>query len=163
MQVDSNYRSDYSELANTNIEHYISLIFSTIFLSAINIAVSGHLLGYALGLSEKESDHFTIPIPYILRIKIRGSSVVAGFASLCISLLIVGLFISNVAHIIFINNLNATTSHWTACQLMATSVSVVVSLLIALVRTIIIFLKYSGPNSGEPPETPEERVKNLIN
>jgi FtsH-binding integral membrane protein len=142
----------------------VGLVLSTAFLSAINIAVSGHLLGYALNLRRPAQAHFTLGVPWVFSVKIRGITVLAGFAAYSLSLLLVGLTLSSVAKTVFIANLEATKSPWTACQAFAGVITVFACLLLASLRIALdtIQIKTDQRRRETAVETPAERAKRLV-
>ena len=111
----------------------LETVLSTLFISGINIIISGHILGYAFGLSTSGKDHFTLYLPPVIRLKVSGKRTFAGFAAFTISLLMVGIFLSEYANQIFIVNLGATESRWTAAQSLAATLSLIFCLLISAV------------------------------
>jgi hypothetical protein len=146
-------------------ERLISLmgvVFSTVVLSGINIAVSGQLLGYLFNLGKDGSDHFTMKIPSMLEIKLRGAQVAAGFAAFTVSLLLVGIFLSTAAHRIFVVQLGATENRWIASQALATSLSVTVCLLLGGVKTMVIVGRAYYLRQSVPVPSDTERVARLI-
>ena len=47
----------------------LGLLFSVSMLAGINIAISGHLLGFVFNLEAGGKDHFTLRIPFVLHLK----------------------------------------------------------------------------------------------
>jgi hypothetical protein len=125
---------------------YLAIIFSTIFISGINIILSGHLLGYVLNLNYESTNSFRLKIPWMLDIKIKGDRVFAGFAAFSISLLIVGIWFTDFANSVFINNLRATDSNWTACQALATSFSLSICLIVGGLKFSVLGIKAANSN-----------------
>jgi hypothetical protein len=144
----------------------LSLLLSTIFLSGINIAISGHLLGYVFGLNQDGEDDFTLRIPFMFTIRVKGACVVAGFTAYSLSLAIIGFEFSAAAKRVFIENLSATTSPWNACQGLAAILSVFLCLVCAGVRMIIDFrlarAAVARVTSTARQKTLEERAQSLI-
>ena len=66
----------------------LGLLFSVLMLAGINIAISGHLLGFVFNLETSGKEHFTLRIPFVLHLKIKGKQVAAGFAAFSLSLLV---------------------------------------------------------------------------
>src|SRR5262245_9244819 len=97
----------------------LKILLSTVVLSTIGIVVSGHLLGNMLSLSRRGENHLTIKIPHITYMEIKGEEVFAGFAVYFLVLLGIGLICPNYAKAMFIDQLEATDSKWTAAQLLA--------------------------------------------
>ena len=95
-----NYKNLISQAASG-----LEIVLSTLVISGINIAISGHILGYVLNLDESGDNYFLLPFPPILKLRINGNKVFAGFASFTLSLLIVGCFLPSIAKLIFIENL----------------------------------------------------------
>jgi hypothetical protein len=161
----------------------LGLVFSIVFLSGINIIISGHLLGYALKLTSEDREAtaakkgkpagqhqgnvFTLSIPINVGVKlsltVRGPQALAGFAAFGISLGIVGFFLSRQADIVFIHNLAATDNHFVACQALATLFSVVLCVVSGGLRLVADqFYIYSVSQRGRTVEkTPEQRAKDL--
>ncbi len=151
------------------ITEVVAAILSTAFLSGINIVVSGHLLGYALSISGEEEatndgNVFWLRIPYIFSIRVRGALVVAGFTAYSVSLALTGTILPKYAKLIFIDNLNATTSQWNACQGLAALVSVVFCLMLAAFRLLFDLWRAKELTNTRKVEvdTPEARVKKLV-
>lgn len=126
----------------------LTLILSVTVTAAINIIVSGHLLGYAFSLAEDDNNHFTINIPFVIYIKLKGKKVIAGFVGFAISLLIVILFFSDMPRQIFIDKYAVTCDSWSALQAMAALISVPICLVIALIRYIYETRKYVNCSAG---------------
>ena len=138
----------------------LSILLSTVVISGINIAISGQLLGYVLGLNSDASDHFTLRIPYLFRLQAQGRQVAAGFASFSLSLLLVGLELPAVARRVFIDSLQATDKQWIACQGLAAIISVGVCLGLGAMRTSWSY--YSAQVNVIEAPSPQERAANLI-
>jgi hypothetical protein len=145
---------------NKDILELLGIVFSTVFISGMNIVLSGHLLGYVFSLDDRGSNRFTLKVPYILELKIKGDRVIAGFAAFSISLLFVGFFLSDIANTIFMDNLKATENAWTACQALATSISLSVCLISGGIKFFVIGVKFASSSSIEG--NPDERVQKLI-
>ena len=148
----------------TNVVEILSTILSTVFISGINIIISGQILGHVFAFSQSGKNHFTLHVPLMLRLGIRGNRAFAGFAAFTISMLIVGIFLPKQANQIFIQNMGATESQWTAIQSLAASISVISCLILCALRSIWVtirswFIKRKE-SSIEP--TAEERVRKLI-
>jgi hypothetical protein len=107
------------------------VVLSAVVISGINIIVSGHILGSILSLRPEGEYYIRIPLPPVLDMRIRGSSVVAGFSAFAISLLAVAAFWIDAAKSMFIAHMQATEKPLTACELLATLVSVLGCVLIA--------------------------------
>lgn len=145
---------------NKDILELLGIVFSTVFISGMNIILSGHLLGYVFNLNDHGGNRFTLKVPYILELKIRGDRVIAGFAAFSMSLMLVGFFLTDTAKTIFIDNLKATDNSWTACQALATSISLTVCLLSGGIKFFILGIKFASASSVEG--NPDERVQKLI-
>jgi hypothetical protein len=141
-----------------NIPDRLGVLFSTVFISGINIALSGHLLGYILNLDERGANMFTLKIPFMLTIKIKGNKVIAGFAAFSISLMIVGFWFSDTAALVFMDRLKATESNWTACQALATSISLTFCLVIGGIKFFIQLIRVVLKT---PKDDLNQRAKNL--
>ena len=154
---------DESNIAEQVIK-VLGLVFSSVVISGINIAISGHILGYVFNFAEEGENHFTLPLPPVLRVRISGNSVFAGFASFTLSLLLVGCLMSEMAVQIFIHQLDATSSKWVACQSLAAGISVILCLVLGGIRWFItdIFNRKRIERMKKDVLTPEERVRRLI-
>lgn len=141
----------------------INTILSTAFISGINIIVSGHILGYVFNLKGSKENHFTLQVPFVLKLGIVGNRAFAGFAAFTLSLLLVACCLSDFACKLFIVNLCATDNRWTATQALATSISVVVCLSILIGRAIWTCISIWQAKNRRPMDTPspEERAKSL--
>jgi hypothetical protein len=161
----------------------LGLVFSIVFLSAINIIISGHLLGYALKLTSEDREAtaakkgktagqnqgnvFTLGIPINVGVKlsltVRGPQALAGFAAFGISLGIIGFFLSRQADTVFVHNLGATENHFVACQALATLFSVVICVVSGGLRLVADqFYIHRLSQRGRPvAKTPEQRAKDL--
>ena len=139
----------------------ISTILSTVVISGINIIISGHLLGSILRLSTDGKIFFSIRVPLVIHLDVRGKQALAGFAAFTISLFVTGVFFDQLAVEIVIDNMSATQSKWIAVQSFAAALSLAVCLFIGFVRLVgsYIFLARSPPE--KPKQSPEERVKQL--
>lgn len=95
-----------------DIERLISIfqsIFSIFILVPIAIASTGVFLGYVFSL--EDGDNFmSIPVLFVLGIKVTGGKVIAGFTAFLISLFLVGYFLVEVAVKVFIENIQMTQS-----------------------------------------------------
>lgn len=149
------------KIKTSEIPEYLGLIFSTIFISGINIILSGHLLGYLLNLEDRSENSFRLRLPWMLDIKIQGDKVIAGFAAFSISLLLVGFKLSTIATTIFITNLEATDSQWTACQALATSISLTFCIIVGGIKFLFINIRL-GIKDAAVTEMLDERVNKLI-
>ena len=147
-----------------NIIDKLSTIFSTVSISGINIIISGHILGYLFSFNNSGKNHFTLLVPPILHLGVRGVRTFAGFAAFTISMLVVGYFLPEQATKIVIENMHAPCNQWTATQLLAASLSVVSCLILCAVRSIctIIYLRFSRMKRKAQEPTNEERVRKLI-
>jgi len=147
----------------TNLVEILSPILSTVFISGINIIISGHILGYVFDFSQSGKNHFTLRVPLILRLGIRGNRAFAGFAAFTISMLIVGIFLPKQANQIFIQNMGATNSQWTAIQSLAASISVVSCLILCALRSISVNIRswFNKMKKASIEPTAEERVRKL--
>jgi hypothetical protein len=123
--------------ANTVAEH-LTAILSSVFLAAINIGISAHLLTYVLALDGTGDDFFTIQLPETFRLSIRGKQVVAGFCAFGVSLLFVSTVLARFSQTVFIQNTGATESKWTAVELMAALLSLIGCLLLAGIKLMIL-------------------------
>src|SRR5438874_1818331 len=109
----------------------ISIVLSSVVLASINIVIAGQLLGAAFNLPANENEgYFNIKIPMVLKIGARGKHATAGFCAFSVSLMIVAAFFSGLAREMFIDNVKATDSQWTASLLFAGIVSLIGSLVI---------------------------------
>lgn len=146
-----------------NIADVLSTVLSTVFISGINIIVSGHILGHIFAFRQTGKNYFTLQVPLMLRLGIRGNRAIAGFAAFTVSLLIVGIFLPDVANRLFIQNMGATDSQWTAIQSLAAAISVVFCLILGALRAIWVSIKSwiqkRKDESAEP--TPKERARRL--
>lgn len=141
----------------------LSLLFSVLMLTGINIAISGHLLGFVFNLETSGRDHFTLRIPFILHLKITGRQVAAGFAAFSLPLLVVGLFLHKAANEIFVMSMQATDKQWLACLALAACVSIITCLFLGAIRMIWLMFDLWRENRKKPPgPSPEERVQKLI-
>jgi hypothetical protein len=139
----------------------LALVFSTIVISGINIAISGHILGYVLNLDTSGDNHFTIPLPPVLRLEVKGSRVVAGFCAFSLSLLLVGVFLPGLSREVFIERLQATDSRWTAAQSLAAILSVALCVIAGSIKAFAISLFGILAQRKEISESPEERARRL--
>lgn len=147
------------EIDINKILEYLGIIFSTVFISGINIALSGHLLGYILNLKGSEENKFIMKVPGVLQIKIQGDRVIAGFAAFSVSLIIVGFGFTETAKNVFITNLTATDSVWNACQGLAASISLSFCLVVGAIKFAFISIKMA---CNTPSDNLNDRVQNLI-
>jgi hypothetical protein len=138
----------------------LQILLSGIIIAGINIILSGYLWGSILSLEKNGEDYFYIPIPPILGLKIRGQQVIAGLTAFTISLLLVGIFLHNAAHHIFITNLQCTNNQLLACELLATSLSVVLCAFVLMVKSLMIYYKLM--NIKESFISDEQLVRTLI-
>ncbi len=143
---------------------FFGAVFSTVIISGINVVVSGHLLGYILNLEEKDGDknYFGVSIPPFIKARAKGTRAIAGLAAFGVSIVIVGLFLSNQARDIFIVNMAATKSQWTACQALATSISLTFCILLAFIK--VTWLKVwlvVNARDEKRPDPPRKRAENL--
>lgn len=139
----------------------ILFLLSSAAISGINIIASGQLLGFILGLTPDGTDHFTIRIPLIFHLELRGRSVTAGFAAFAISLFVVGYFLSDITKKVFIDNLEAATTKFTASQMMATTLSVSICVLVAGVRHVSWQRAEAFRSRASTGPSEDQRVKNL--
>ena len=138
----------------------LETLFSLLVISGINIVISGHLLGFVFDLDEDKPYYFNIPIPKIFQIGVKGREVIAGFAAFTISLLFVGVFLSDTAREIFIERMEATDSQWTACQSLATGLSVLLCLLLTMIRVVHSQIMIYHDKRPKVPSL-DERAKRL--
>ncbi len=150
----------YAEVLQNTLIGF-QFLFTTIVISGINILVSGHILGFVLGLGIDGNNHFTIKIPLLLHMQVRGDRVVAGFAAFAVSLLVVGIYMPTVAKLVFIENLQATNEQWTACQGLAAIMGVVGCILLAFVKQLKFSVSTVLSDAQLRPESPEERARKL--
>lgn len=136
----------------------LKLIFTHVFISGINIAISGHLLSYIFNLNEYGNNRFNIKIPFIFNIEIKGQGVIAGFAAFSLSLIFVGCWHTDLANDIFIENLKATNNIWTASQSLATSFSLTACIFIASIKYMYLNVRLETVDENG---NPEERAKRL--
>jgi len=154
--------SEYlDKLDPDKLSKFFGAIFSTVIISGINVVVSGHLLGYILDLEEKDGDnnYFGVSIPPFIKAKAKGARAIAGLAAFGVSIVIVGLFLSNQARDIFIVNMAATKSQWTACQALATSISLTFCIILAFVK--VVCLKVWVVFKSQDEKGPEIRLQDV--
>lgn len=142
----------------------LGTILSTIFLSGVNIILSGHILGSAFNLKTTGSNFFTLNIPNFLYLEVKGDRAIAGFAAFAVSLIFVGIVLSDLAELLFIKNMRATDDKWTAVQSLAASLSVICCLIIGAFKSMVnSFLSWRKSRETEETQlTPNERVSSLI-
>lgn len=158
----ANYASNGVELAKDAVD-MLELLFSTLFLSAINIVISGQILGEIFSLPTSGDDYFTLRVPSVMSLKVSGKATRAGFTAFAVSLLIVGVWLPEQATQIFSVNLRATESRWTAALSLAAALSLVSCLFIAGARALFLILRGAFVTRAHKPEpTPDERVKMLV-
>lgn len=141
----------------------LTFLLSIVVLAAIGIIVSGQLLTPVFNLSRDGDDFFNLHIPKVFKARLTGRQVTAAFGSYVVSVLGVGAFWSNLAHDIFVVNMQATTNQWQASVAMASSISVVSSMVFGgaklLYDTVIAHRKQQRLQS--PAQSDEDRVKRL--
>lgn len=119
----------------------LQTLLSGITIAGINIALSGYLWGSILSLEKSGEDYFHILIPLIFRIRIRGQQVIAGLTAFTVSFLLVGVFLHKATHNIFVINLQCTNNKLIACELLATSLSVVLCAIVLMIKCIVNYYK----------------------
>ena len=151
--------------AISQVVDVLKIVLSTLVISGINIAISGHILGYVFNLDESGDNYFNLPLRPVLKLRIIGNRVFAGFAAFTISLLIVGFFMPSTAQLIFIERLQATESVWLANQSLAAGISVIGCLVLGAFRMIYMMIKARKAIQPYEMSTPslQERANNLIN
>jgi hypothetical protein len=162
----------------------LGIVLSIAFLSAINIIISGHLLGFALKLpsdqkdntntkkgknvDQKSGNQFGIGVPYnlgvTLYLAVRGPNALAGFTAFAISLGVVGLFLFQLADTVFIHNLGATDNRFVACEALAAVLSVVICVICGGARLLVDQYKLQRVHEELKPneKTPEQRAEDLV-
>jgi hypothetical protein len=141
----------------------LKILFNASFLCAINIVISGHLLGYVFNLSNQGRDFFRVRIPWLHDMGITGRRVIAGFTALTISIFVVGFFFHKLAKEMFINNMGATDDKWLACLYFSTGFSVTICLLLSSIRLATFSLnkhKYDKENYSDTDE--KDRLDKLL-
>jgi len=116
----------------------LALVLSSLFITAINICVSGQLLGYLFSLGQDGDEHMTIVLPVVFKFSARGSRLLAGFCSFIVWLLLVAVFFRAWSKQVFIDDLQATASPWTAAEILATLFSVTAAVILVAVKAAIV-------------------------
>lgn len=138
-------------------------ILSITIVVILSIIVSGHLLGYVLGLKNNANDnvHITIPIPYIINFKAIGKYAIAGTASFLLMLLFVLLLMLDCARDIFIDKLAITDSLWVASETLASLVSVAACIGLAAIRLIVDSINNIRGNKSSSGSSDDEIIRTL--
>ena len=144
-----------------NVGAVLGILLSTVFLSGLNIIASGHLFAYVFGLDRTGMNRFRITVPFLFYMEIKGDAVVAGIIAFSVSVFLVAWKLSDTATAVFITNADATDETWIAVQMLSTTLSVTVAVVLAGCRSIYEVVRLVSA-AKKPPDDPAARAKRIV-